>query len=377
MASLDGLSEYEILRLQNIERNQSKLKKLGLTELRNGMKTSVKKRVKKKAASRKRQISSIPTRQSKRLKNVPVKDYSENNIHVDQGYVSAYSSESEYSDSDESEEVIPRPKRVTRQPKDILSLKLTSKESKEDSSATNKFLTVENAKTGRSRCRKCMVQLEKGEARVGMKAWIMGRNAVTWQHVRCFLQNITVGVATNSRSRCKFSGELFQSGDLRFGMRSHTATSWVSLDFLQPALQDITRHCGSDVKLRQFFTQGDVDGLEALNGPEKKKVKAALQMCLKNTKPVPEKVSPRANRNTASKVSKGKKKAVPSNPVDLQPEMGKKTNAKGKVAWKFGGHVCFGVLLAGRETKTHCYAKTHKGNVKTLAKGKDYWWTQE
>ena len=62
MASLDGLSEYEILRLQNIERNQSKLKKLGLTELRNGMKTNVKKRVKKKPASRKRQISSIPAR---------------------------------------------------------------------------------------------------------------------------------------------------------------------------------------------------------------------------------------------------------------------------------------------------------------------------
>ena len=127
---------------------------------------------------------------------------------MDQGYVSAYSSESEYSDSDESEEVIPRPKRVTRQPREILTLKMTSKEGKENPSATNSFLTVENAKTGRSRCRKCMVQLEKGEARVGMKAWIMGRNAVTWQHVHCFLQNITVGVATNSRSRCKFSGEI-------------------------------------------------------------------------------------------------------------------------------------------------------------------------
>ena len=32
-----------------------------------------------------------------------------------------------------------------------------------------------------------------------------------------------------------------------------------------------------------------------------------------------------------------------------------------------------GTLLAARETATHCYARTHKGNVKTLAKGKPYW----
>ena len=31
-------------------------------------------------------------------------------------------------------------------------------------------------------------------------------------------------------------------------------------------------------------------------------------------------------------------------------------------------------ILPGQETKSHCYARTHKGNTKTLAKGKDYWW---
>lgn len=46
----------------------------------------------------------------------------------------------------------------------------------------------------------------------------------------------------------------------------------------------------------------------------------------------------------------------------------------GKVAWKWGAHTCYGKLIKSRETKTHCYATTHKGNVKTLAKGKDYWW---
>ena len=57
-----------------------------------------------------------------------------------------------------------------------------------------------------------------------------------------------------------------------------------------------------------------------------------------------------------------------------QPAAGAKTGAKGRVGWRFGGSVCFGSLLPAQETKSHCYARTHKGNTKTLAKGKDYWW---
>ena len=75
-----------------------------------------------------------------------------------------------------------------------------------------------------------MQQLQKGEKRVGMKAWIMGRNSVTWQHPICFLNNIKVGNATNSRTKCKYSNVLFHSGDLRVGLRSHTATSWVTVE---------------------------------------------------------------------------------------------------------------------------------------------------
>ena len=50
----------------------------------------------------------------------------------------------------------------------------------------NDLIIYEGAKTSRSKCRKCMQQLQKGEKRVGMKAWIMGRNSVTWQHPICF-----------------------------------------------------------------------------------------------------------------------------------------------------------------------------------------------
>ena len=45
-----------------------------------------------------------------------------------------------------------------------------------------------------------------------------------------FLNNIKVGNATNSRTKCKYSNVLFHSGDLRVGLRSHTATSWVTVE---------------------------------------------------------------------------------------------------------------------------------------------------
>ena len=57
-----------------------------------------------------------------------------------------------------------------------------------------------------------------------------------------------------------------------------------------------------------------------------------------------------------------------------QPPKGKVTKAKGKVCWTFAGHLCYGALLPNQESATHCYARTHKGNTKTLTKGGSYWW---
>merc|ERR1711956_41232 len=36
-----------------------------------------------------------------------------------------------------------------------------------------------------------------------------------------------------------------------------------------------------------------------------------------------------------------------------QPKVGTSSRAKGKVEWKFGGHLCYGTLIPGKETKTH------------------------
>ena len=60
-----------------------------------------------------------------------------------------------------------------------------------------------------------------------------------------------------------------------------------------------------------------------------------------------------------------------------QPPAGSISKAKGKVAWRFAGALCYGTLLPGSESATHCYARTHKGNTKTLAKGGKYWWMLE
>jgi hypothetical protein len=49
------------------------------------------------------------------------------------------------------------------------------------------------------------------------------------------------------------------------------------------------------------------------------------------------------------------------------------TSGDENVSWKWGGRTFYGTLLKSRETKTHCYARTHNGNIKTLTKSKSYW----
>ena len=60
-----------------------------------------------------------------------------------------------------------------------------------------------------------------------------------------------------------------------------------------------------------------------------------------------------------------------------QPPKGQVSKAKGKVCWRFAGALCFGTLLAAQETTERCFARTHKGNTKTLTKGSASWWMLE
>lgn len=113
--------------------------------------------------------------------------------------------------------------------------------------------------------------------------------------------------------------------------------------------------------------------LSGLSATQQKEVAAMLKQAQQGGVKVE-----KAAKTGADETKKKEKKSPPSgsNKKKEQPKLGEKTAAKGRVVWRFGGSMCFGVLLAGSETKTHCYARTHKGNTKTLAKGKDYWWMQ-
>ena len=377
MSNYEGLSKYEILRLENIKRNKAVMENLGLSNKRNSKRPVLKPKKKKTklASSKRKQQPARPMRSSKRLKNVPIKNYKEDVLRIDYDLDYVVSSDSG-SDSDYSDESIPQPVRF-RAKKGTGSRRNLSDDGKVGSQRINSVSTVEknalivyeDAKTSRSKCRKCMQQLQKGEKRVGMKAWIMGRNSVTWQHPICFLNNIKVGNATNSRTKCKYSNVLFHAGDLRVGLRSHTATSWVSVE----SAMKLLRQMGNIVTK---ITVEELEGCSTLSCKEDQNTIQSLFDTLskqQETQPSEKKNNGLERKAKHTKKSMKTKNAA-RNENSEQPKLGERTMSKGNVAWRFGGHLCFGVLIASRETKTHCYARTHKGNIKTLTKGKDYWW---
>ena len=112
MSNYEGLSKYEIMRLENIKRNKAVMENLGLSNKRNTKRPVLKPQKKKTklASSKRKQRSLRPTRSSKRLKHVPVKNYKEDVLRVDYDLDYVVSSDSG-SDSDYSDESIPQPVR--------------------------------------------------------------------------------------------------------------------------------------------------------------------------------------------------------------------------------------------------------------------------
>ena len=121
----------------------------------------------------------------------------------------------------------------------------------------------------------------------------------------------------------------------------------------------------------------ELEGEEELDELQHENLAAALRdtdYCfkkfLKERKSIKEEFIEKDNGKVKKVKSETTEKATKS---PHQPEVGKKTKAKGKVTWKFGSYICHGILISSMETFTHCYARTHKGNVKTLKKGGTYW----
>ena len=421
-----GLSDYEKLRLEKIKRNEDRLKELGLFQTKDALSASVKKRKAKTKNST--QISpELPQRRSSRKRKTVV-DYSNefvipmyeddeeklekeedsdsNNEESRSNNDREEEDDFEISDDDENEEEEleeERPKKRSRQtkPSKVPSSDETagSDSKKKKTAVDTSFdcinpkggLTLEYAKTGRSSCRKCRNKIDKGKPRVGMEAWIVGRNCVTWQCPECLLKNLCClyEKSNGGKGKCKASHAPFAKGQLKVGIRCHTATSYYHIKMIAGVLANIVSLMRSEEGYEENFelTIDDIDGNEKISNEDRQKLETILETVfqqqddLQKGTVVPEEIS------SEEIVAKQEPKAEPksksggvrksSEKTRDQPKAGAKTGAKGKVEWKFGGRSCYGTLIPRMETKTHCYARTHKGNVKTLAKGKDYWSMRE
>ena len=283
--------------------------------------------------------------------------------HIDSDYDSEdsdadRSDSSDDDDDDDDYETLPPPSKKAKH---------TSNTSVIVSTTAKKLLTVEKAKTGRSSCRLCREIIIKDTPRVGMMSWIVGRNAVTWQHPSCFLSQLCVAAASNSKTKCKVTSLPFVKNQVKVGCKSHSTTSWVSLDALPTLLTPVLKIIGDEAALPTTL-----QGVDTLNQVQQH----ALQATIMRTRELyfeekdQNQISPTESQSPTIKA----KKRVLLGDMSTQPKIGVKSNAKGPESWKFGAYLCQGKLIASKETKTHCYARTHKGNVKTLKKGGVYWW---
>merc|ERR1712224_264575 len=195
--------------------------------------------------------------------------------------------------------------------------------------------------------------------------------------------NCLYETSKQKKGKCKLSNKTFQQGDLKIGVRSHTATSYYNMDSIGSVLRRIV----SLTTTSSFqLTMDQIKGNEKLTCVDRDKLETMLKKLyeskegggdeMKNTsKPSEALSSPGASCYTSNNDDHetAKPKHDKKSKKQEQPKVGTKSGTKGKVMWKFGGRSCYGTLLPSKETKTHCYARTHKGNIKTLAKGKDYW----
>jgi len=313
-------------------------------------------------------------------------DFAPSNDDENEDDYEASDDEDNYDDvqmAEEPQTKRPRLAHSTRDPPSTLKSKTnkTAVDSSFDCVNSKGGLTLEYAKTGRSTCRKCKMKIEMGAPRVGMEAWIVGRNAVTWQRPQCVLQNLCCLYSSGGKGKCKASNVPFAKGQLKIGIRSHTATSYYCMESIGVILSNIVSLMRTEDGFEDFkLTIDNIDGYEKLLKEDCDKLQFVLKTAFQaqngqEVRLVPEDtktISPSMSsvkQDLQGKVKNNKRDALKGD----QPRTGVKTGMKGRVQWKFGGRSCYGALIPRMETGTHCYARTHKGNIKTLAKGKDYW----
>jgi len=338
-----GLSPYELQRERNIAANHERLTELGLTS---GLTPK-----RRKAEPKKRQRTpgdqewkpERTTRVSGRTTAAPKPKAGDSDEEDDYG---DSDEEDDYGDSDEEDDykTLPKPKKVKSEAKFV---------AKPEPTDQTQSITIEAAKTGRSKCRQCMEQLAQGEMRVGMESWMVGRAVVVWQHLRCFADNVVVTTEVTGRSKCKQTKARFSVGEARLSCTAHTTTSHFKPVAVAKQLQVVFALAKRNVE--------SIDGFEQLLAEDTRSLRnsAAAAAVPRETKP---------------EVDETPSQAKSLDDGAAQPAKGSVSRAQGKVCWRFAGHLCYGMLLPSQENRTHCYARTHKGNTKTLTKGTVSWW---
>ena len=355
LSSRMALSAYELQRQRNIAENEARLDALGLSNI---VPAKIK-RVKapKRSREQKEDPDFVPERRATRSRDATEPKYNDDGDDDDDD-----------DDDDEEEEERLSSRKAKRMKSTIVKPEVKEAPAfASDSGDVASCVVIEKAKTGRSKCRRCMEMLNAGELRVGMESWMVGRQVVVWQHPACFLQSVEVAEEATGRGRCKQTKEQFVKGENKLGFSAHTTTSYTKLEAGGECLGRVLLAASrADAPLKEV-----VKGYEQLSKAEAAALAAGVARGSADKK--------KGDDGAADGVLEVSKvptqaEALEQEAEGKQPAKGAVEKAKGKVCWRWCGHLCYGTLMAASETKTHCYARTQKGNTKTLTKGSPSWW---
>lgn len=110
------------------------------------------------------------------------------------------------------------------------------------------LITVERARSGRSKCASSQEPIALGEMRVGIMSWRMGRSCVAWQKASSFATTgLFCELAKTGAASCKVTGEKQPKGTLRFGVRTGSNTAfYLGVDAGAPMIRQAL--CAADAK---------------------------------------------------------------------------------------------------------------------------------
>ena len=170
---------------------------------------------------------------------------------------------------------------VKRQPKrkvpPALPPPAAKEEDEDDDESAQRCVVVEAAKTGRSKCRCCMMPIEQHEARVGMQGWMVGRQVMVWQHPKCFLTQVGVAVEANGRGKCKQTKEAFAPGEHTLTLVAHTTTARVKIGAAGSLLAPVLRAARTDATYEALAAaSGAADAFASLEAADVAALRAGL-----------------------------------------------------------------------------------------------------